>query len=474
MRKVFLNNLPRKIVNRHGSVVDWEKSIGYKVNFVYDDKFGDIEIISYDKNTKNLSLKYNEKCREILVNNFQRASIGRLIGVNDNSFRFDIGHIFNDEKRCFEITDRYYKKWSSRNSNTKVYSCKCHNCEYEWEIDEYHLIEGNGCPVCASKIIIPGVNDLGTIYPFTKKFFPNNEYENYSPHSSKKVEVVCPDCGRKKKIMISNLAKRKSIGCTCQDNFSYPNKFIFAFILQFENLLDSEPIREFNPEWANGRLYDLYFEIDKNAYVIEMDGAFHNKIHSKSNLTLEDIKKIDREKDEMLIKHNIKMIRIDSNESNVNYLKEQITNSCLSDLFNLEDVNWNKCDEYALNNLVKEISKYHAKHDNLSAFDISKIFHISDTTARRYLHIGNEHGWCNYDFTKYQKLKASKINKNNMRKTIVQFDLNMNIIKIWNSMSEASKKLNISLSGISNCCSKKLKTSGSYIWRYADEVNMVA
>ena len=166
------------------------------------------------------------------------------------------------------------------------------------------------------------------------------------------------------------------------------------------------------------------------------------------------------------------MIRIDSLESNVDYLKEQIANSYLSNLFNMEDVNWNKCDEYALNNLVKEISKYHTKHNNLSAFDISKIFHISDTTARKYLHIGNKYGWCNYDFTKYQKLKASKIAKNN-KKAIVQFDLNMNIIKIWESISEASKKLNISISGISSCCSKKIKTSGGYIWRYADEVDSV-
>ena len=234
MRKVFLDDLPRKNVNRHGSVIDWELSVGKTVSFEYDSIVGDIKIISYDKKRRYIQVMYNGKIKEIQVNNFaNKAAIGRIIGIGDNTFRFDIGHTFKDDKRDFTIVKRSYQHWSPRKqkSMTKIYSCLCNKCKYEWEVDEYHLVEGNGCPVCASKIIIAGINDLGTIYPFVKKYFSNEEYKSISPRSGKKVEVTCPDCGRKKKIIVSNLVKRKSIGCTCQDNFTYPNKFIFSFIL---------------------------------------------------------------------------------------------------------------------------------------------------------------------------------------------------------------------------------------------------
>ena len=41
------------------------------------------------------------------------------------------------------------------------------------------------------------------------------------------------------------------------------------------------------------------------------------------------------------------------------------------------------------------------------------------------------------------------------------------IIKIYNSIIEASKELKINRTGISKCCRGRLKTSGGYIWKYA-------
>ena len=51
-------------------------------------------------------------------------------------------------------------------------------------------------------------------------------------------------------------------------------------------------------------------------------------------------------------------------------------------------------------------------------------------------------------------------------KKIMMLDKNNNILKIFNSIQEAEKELCINNSNISQCCLKKRKTAGGYIWEY--------
>jgi group I intron endonuclease len=51
-------------------------------------------------------------------------------------------------------------------------------------------------------------------------------------------------------------------------------------------------------------------------------------------------------------------------------------------------------------------------------------------------------------------------------KKVFQYDLNNNFIKEYNSISEASKLLNICRSSIQRCCDGKYKTTKEYIWKY--------
>lgn len=52
-------------------------------------------------------------------------------------------------------------------------------------------------------------------------------------------------------------------------------------------------------------------------------------------------------------------------------------------------------------------------------------------------------------------------------KRIKQYDKKMNIIKVWDSISDASRKLGILTSSISQCLTSKTKTAGGFIWKYA-------
>lgn len=51
-------------------------------------------------------------------------------------------------------------------------------------------------------------------------------------------------------------------------------------------------------------------------------------------------------------------------------------------------------------------------------------------------------------------------------KSVKQIDKQGNIIKIWNSISDASRELSISVSSISNCLKGLSKTAGGFIWLY--------
>lgn len=62
--------------------------------------------------------------------------------------------------------------------------------------------------------------------------------------------------------------------------------------------------------------------------------------------------------------------------------------------------------------------------------------------------------------TKYENKVYRKVN---------QFDLNGNLIKTWNKISDICKEYETNSANICDCCNKKKKTHLGYIWRYADD-----
>ena len=54
-------------------------------------------------------------------------------------------------------------------------------------------------------------------------------------------------------------------------------------------------------------------------------------------------------------------------------------------------------------------------------------------------------------------------------KKIVQYDMQGNLIKIWDSISDAARELDVNVANLSKCCNKAVdvyKTIGGYIWRF--------
>jgi hypothetical protein len=65
-----------------------------------------------------------------------------------------------------------------------------------------------------------------------------------------------------------------------------------------------------------------------------------------------------------------------------------------------------------------------------------------------------------------RKFADKKYNGRIFRMNVLQYDENGEIVKMWNSASDAAKKLNIDENGITATCRGKLKTSAGFQWRY--------
>ena len=81
-----------------------------------------------------------------------------------------------------------------------------------------------------------------------------------------------------------------------------------------------------------------------------------------------------------------------------------------------------------------------------------------------------------WSFEKHDKIQSVEelYNYDDKYKPIIQYDKNMIFIKIWKSISDASRELDINKHSIIKCCKGKQKTSGGYIFRYLNECDSVS
>lgn len=284
--------------------------------------------------------------------------------------------------------------------------CKFH----EYEVTPNNLLRGKGCPVCTNQKTVLGVNtiwdtdrwmvDLGVSEEDAKK---------YGSQSNKKITVKCLDCGREKRIKLNQIYRDKSIRCICGDGVSYPEKFIM-------NLLDQLNVdfkKEYSPNWTDDKRYDFY--IPKLNYIIEAHGRQHYDNHSFSycgGRTLEEEQENDKYKKELALKNGVKCyIEIDCRESSLDYIKNSILNSELNKLFNLSQINWTSCAEFANKNIVREVCDYwNNRREDETTTDLVKVFKLGRTTIIEYLNKGNKLSWCNYNGNK-KKVSVFKDNK---------------------------------------------------------------
>ena len=166
------------------------------------------------------------------------------------------------------------------------------------------------------------------------------------------------------------------------------------------------------------------------------------------------------------MKNNITdYIELDCRKSDKEYIKDSILNSELINYFDFNKINWDKADEYATNNLIKEVCEYYELHKNdILMKDIAKKFNITSHTLKKYIKKGEKLGWC-----KYIKRYNSISYKRKFKKVKVIEDN-----KIFNNVNECInyyKKIgiNFTLNSIRKNCRGETKTYKGFHFEYIDE-----
>jgi len=476
LRNLFLDDLPTYENNK----INWSKSIGYDINFNFDDITGFIKIINYRKIKKSniLTIEYNKKHFNIHVSSFLKCSLSNILGIITKDYKFKIRDIINDDKRNIEILDTIRIKHN--NSSEKGYNYKCLICGNIDTIRESNLIIGQGCNVCCipSKKILIGYNDISTTHPELIKYLANIEDAYKHTYSSAKdVDIKCPDCGYIKNMKIYQLYINGFSCPKCGDKIPYPNKFIREFI----NQLNEEYIPEYSPDWAiiknnsniklNGKKKYDNLLINHNE-IWEVHGLQHYgegfSRYGKTARTLEEEQENDKLKKELAEQNGLKYIVIDVRYSELEHIKNSIMNIPEFKRYDLSLIDWNRCHEVGCSNLVKVICDLW-NNGIKSTLEISKIKKLGRSTVTKYLNQGAKLGWCDYNGAE-MVLNGIVFGKKT-NKPIIQLSLKGEYIKEYESALEAERQLNIGIISkhISGCCKGKRKTTGGFRWVYKDE-----
>jgi hypothetical protein len=294
--------------------------------------------------------------------------------------------------------------------------------------------------------------------------YPEDGYK-YTRCSGAKVYFKCPDCGD---VSLKAISKVYTKGLKCQkcsDGISYPNKLARAFLSQ---LPVQNVTYEYSPDWANLYKYDNYFEYDNKKYILEMDGIQHFeevKIYKRS---LDDTRIADIEKNEMASEHDICVVRIDCSISDIAYIKENIKQSLLGEIFNLTDIDWKLCEEIAQKNIGKEICNAYCTIQRKTV-ELSKMFGLSRQTIEKYLKMGTSLGWCNYSVE-----ISNKLNGLTHSRPIVSVDKNERVEHYFNGCYAEINRIksyydtpNIDVKIRNSCRTRKPYKDVNF--RYADE-----
>ena len=106
------------------------------------------------------------------------------------------------------------------------------------------------------------------------------------------------------------------------------------------------------------------------------------------------------------------------------------------------------------NNITREkLIELCNKYNNIS--QIAEELNITRPTIRKYL-------------IEYSLYDSFKMKYDFHSRTVEQYDLNLNFIKEWPSISDAENSLNIAHGDISQCALHKRRSAGGYIWKYKE------
>ena len=383
------------------------------------------------------------------------------------------------KKRIFELVGNEYEivdGFTAIDDMAKFrHNCKNGEKHYFDMTPTSFIYRGSRC-YCENPSIsrvILGFNDIHTTRPDVEEWMHNKEDAyKYSMSSKEKILWDCPDCKNTFEERICNVNSNRLSCPFCSDGISYPNKFMYNSLYQIKDDLDFLE-REYNPDWCkfefkgNKRCgkYDVYFGINGQRYIVEMDGGLGhgNKAHTNSLLSQDELLQIDLIKDKLAEEHGIKVIRIDCNyktDDRYAYILNNVLNSNLKDIIDLSKIDFDLSNKNSTNSLIVKAGELW--NQGLTAGQIRKELKIGEGTVTSYLKTASEIGVCDYSVEK------SKARSKYRKVYCVTFDT------VYDTITEGANECKTSRDSVKRCCednnkSVKNRDGISLKWMYYED-----
>lgn len=324
------------------------------------------------------------------------------------------------------------------------------------------------CAKCGGKKSIKsrGINNcLASSHPeFAKLFWDKEVTFKFSYGSGRKADFKCPKCGNKVENKTISDVFAYGLACPCKDGVSYSEKFVFNLLTQLNIKFEFQKIFD----WST-KAYDFY--LNELKIIIETHGKQHFEnagFEIMGGRTLEEEQKNDKIKRSLAIENGVKeYLEIDCRKSEMEFIKFNILKSQLTDLFDLSQINWLECHEFACKSIIKDVCDLWNK--GYSIKKIFKIVKVSRGTITRYLKQGKVLNLCDYDSEEAHKRGGNEIGKK-FKKPIIQLSKNGEFVKEWNSATDVEKAIGISQGNISTMCKGNgKKSAGGFIWIFKED-----
>lgn len=360
---------------------------------------------------------------------------------------------------------------------------KCNICGHgshgEWLVRPSALLEHPGCPICAGKWVGSPPEYKNSIWAsayreYFSQFLTEEQMKSVTPGSStKKLDAICPTCKRHKLITATNL--KQGIRCICEDGFSYPEKFFYAFLQQIGVEFEYHKTFEWSKRGGHtSRTYDFY--IPSIHAIVELNGNQHYRGFG-SFQQLEDIQNNDAFKKELALQNGIDhYIVIDCSRSEQVFIANNITSSILLSLLdvNMSTINWEQCAAFAIKSFVQVAADYW--NDGLIISDIATRLQVCKGSVCAYLRQATEAGLCSYTPEESNERRSKQLSgKNHVNsKPIYCIELDM---VFYDGANYVAKQTNIAFSSnMTYSCNHPLKrgtgehpiTKEKLHWLYLD------
>lgn len=229
----------------------------------------------------------------------------------------------------------------SSGSNRKVY-WQCPKCNYVWQAKVLNrAIGGRGCPCCANKVAVKGINDLATTHPEIAKEWYQPLNGNVTPYDvtygcGKKYNWVCP----RGHVYSATVLHRASGGTECPVcNSGRQTSFAEQALYYYVKQVFPSAINSYKAIFTKGMELDIY--IPEVKIGIEYDGVYW---HHKKTETYER----EQRKYAICKKNGIKLLRVREKRKH-----EKATDSPAAD-WNIIYTE-NNSDKTTLNRIIEEV-----------------------------------------------------------------------------------------------------------------------